>query len=497
MSATNYALSNEEPGVYRPNVEKPDEEQSAYDRLRSQEMEKIDSAGIATNYSDQVDDATDSLQNGTGVDLGRVEDPLFNINAKEVIQEATAAIDNITAGADDATVAIQNVYADFFDGMTSGLADTFEWTGQAIGDVGDALGIDLGGGKAPDPNAVVSMVKERITEINVGDGDDVVYGAGFGDTIFGGTGSDVLLSGSGDDAVFGEYGDDTLNGGGGNDFLDGGMGHDHLIGGDGDDVLTDVEYAYRGYNGGDDILDGGAGNDIVSGGSGDDKVYGGAGDDIVKGGAGDDIVRGNEGADTLYGGAGKDNLHGGSGDDILAGGEGDDALNGGVGNDYLDGGEGDDVLFGGDGHDILVSNSGNDVLDGGSGSDIFILGSSSGATVTLNDDEGADTLDLSAWRGGWGTLEVTRTDDGFTFTHEQTGQSVEWKGAGGDDRVVMDNWKGNEQSVSMNELADLLDSEGDTVEFHGNRHNEVFVRETTIGEQTGAEKVESDEFGPL
>jgi Ca2+-binding RTX toxin-like protein len=62
-----------------------------------------------------------------------------------------------------------------------------------------------------------------------GPGNDVMYGAGGNDEIEGGPGLDKLFGGDGADTLYGEEDTDTLSGGLGNDTLDGGLGDNDFV----------------------------------------------------------------------------------------------------------------------------------------------------------------------------------------------------------------------------------------------------------------------------
>jgi len=244
----------------------------------------------------------------------------------------------------------------------------------------------------------------NILRVNLGSGDD---------NVFGGTGAESVDGGGGADLLFGGAGADTLVGGDGNDTFVGGTGTDSLLGGDGDDVFV--------INSGDgsDAVVGGAGNDVLnmssfataitatysgvgSGsaaggggtttfsqvevlqtGSGNDTITAAGGDDIIYSGAGNDQVFAGTGADEVYGGAGRDSLDGGAGNDTLFGGDDNDTLFGGSGTDILYGGDGRDLLEGGDSNDTLIGGTGADTLYGGTGLDVVDY-SASDAAVNVN-----------------------------------------------------------------------------------------------------------------
>jgi Ca2+-binding RTX toxin-like protein len=98
-------------------------------------------------------------------------------------------------------------------------------------------------------------------------------------------------------------------------------------------------------------------------------------------------------------------------------------LDGGLGNDTLRGGAGVDEMFGGPGNDTLISvTGGNDVIQGGGlGNDTYIL--DPGSTITVIDDGGDDTINLSPITNpvvvvvGAGTATVTEgPGSGITVT---------------------------------------------------------------------------------
>ncbi|MGP4109302.1 calcium-binding protein [Streptomyces sp. 4N509B] len=183
------------------------------------------------------------------------------------------------------------------------------------------------------------------TEIDLGDGDDLLSSAVAGRNLFrGGDGADIILATT-EDRVIGGYGDDLLNGGtvqygnaGDDDLYYGGTSY----GGAGSDYLVaSKELAYGGT--GDDTLQGTEDGDQLDGGIGHDMVWSLSGDDEVYGQDGRDVIYGGKGHDTVYGGRHDDRLFGNSGDDLLYGNSGNDYLSGGPDSDHLSGGPGTDL----------------------------------------------------------------------------------------------------------------------------------------------------------
>jgi hypothetical protein len=150
------------------------------------------------------------------------------------------------------------------------------------------------------------------TTVNLGDGNNVVYGSSRGDFIYCGNGNNVIYAGNG------------------RNYIRGGNGNNLIYGGNSGDTITI-------YGAGRNTIYGGTGNDTIYGGSGLDLIYGGAGDDHIDGGPGGDTIYGGAGNDTLIGGAGDDYLYGGPGNNVLIGGSDRENLNGGNGfNTFLD-----------------------------------------------------------------------------------------------------------------------------------------------------------------
>ena len=136
-------------------------------------------------------------------------------------------------------------------------------------------------------------------------------------------------------------------------------------------------------------------------------IVGTEGDDTLGGGIGDDLIQGLGGNDRLTGGFGDDRLEGGEGNDTLDGQWGADTLEGGAGDDLLsDTIHGNDTLRGGDGNDTItvsrpIDNSVSTlVLEGGAGDDVIFA---RGARNT----NGSALLTNAAITGGAGNDRIT------------------------------------------------------------------------------------------
>ncbi|BCA56518.1 hypothetical protein W02_36580 [Nitrospira sp. KM1] len=392
----------------------------------------------------------------------------------------------------------------------NGLETTF-WT---FGTADDILG-GIGSG-----NHVAHMGGGNdlaIMRLNVGagndqlfgeDGNDQLFGGGFHDRLYGGTGNDLLVGDNadpgtvdgndylageaGNDLLVGGYGDDLLYGGDGidvlwgdydaiypgkmpdgapqDDFLDGGDGDDELHGGDGNDVLLGgTGNDFLSGEEGDDFADGGAGDDLILGYIGNDSLAGDSGVDTLYGDQGDDVLDGGDENDTLHGGDGADELYGGAGDDQVFGdglnnpsqlsaASGSDFLDGGAGNDHLEGGIGDDLLFGGEGNDVLFGQGGADSLFGDAGDDELQGGA---GNDLLSGDAGNDRLfgqdGADRLYGGGGHDELAGNEGNDNLIGEAGNDVLE--GGHGDD--VLEGGSGDDTYIFN--LGDSHDTITDTV----------------------------------
>jgi Ca2+-binding RTX toxin-like protein len=150
--------------------------------------------------------------------------------------------------------------------------------------------------------------------------------------------------------------------------------------------------------------------------------------DVIEGGAGNDTITAGAGSDTVHGGAGRDLVNAGSGNDVIDGGTDIDKLYGDDGNDMMAGGEGNDYLFGLNGADVLTGGAGNDYLHGGNGSDTFIFATGFGRDIVGQFHDGFGTEDIIRFEAGlvadFGELQMVQVGTSVVITLE-TGEAIE------------------------------------------------------------------------
>ena len=186
--------------------------------------------------------------------------------------------------------------------------------------------------------------------IETGGGDDIVdgQGPGAGDVVTVplmvdlGAGNDWVFGGSATDTLDGGFGADTINGNGGNDVVSYANRTESVIvqlgapdqrdgsandgpAGARDYISTDVEGVMGGS--GDDALTGATAPTVLRGGPGGDGLVGSPGVDTLEGGDGADSLNPLGGADTVLGGAGVDSVETRDGevDTVDCGADGDHA----------------------------------------------------------------------------------------------------------------------------------------------------------------------------
>jgi Ca2+-binding RTX toxin-like protein len=260
------------------------------------------------------------------------------------------------------------------------------------------------------------------TQVDAGEGKDVVVAKSTNVSVTGGNGNDLLYlnedsrapifdGGAGSDEIVTDESSDidlldlnlyptvenarlwqgTVIGNALNNGLEVRVGGT-LLGNGGNDSLYAGSAALPVY------MDGGEGNDSMTGGDANDTLVGGAGSDRLEGRGGNDTVDYSARTANLTIGIGtladdgeageKDNVYldietilGGSGNDTIRGGAANNLLVGNGGNDSLFGNFGNDTLQGGGGNDALDGGSDADTLDGGDGTD---SGKQSAADVLIS-----------------------------------------------------------------------------------------------------------------
>jgi len=243
--------------------------------------------------------------------------------------------------------------------------------------------------------------------IAVGNGRNTIVGGSAQDTITAGTGNNIIYGGAGDDVIVAGSGNNTIFGGEGANVISisGGAG-ENIIFGHGANSLDDVTSTTvtatlvsansASANDVSSTIFAGSGRDIIFGGGGDNTISTGAGADIVFGGLGS-VVRTVQGqliqASDTSGVGGHNVITGGAGDKILFGGGGDNTIAGGGGNDIILAGGGTvDGAAGGTGGRFTISGlafGNHSVIDGGLGNDL-ILGS--GGSNVINGGGGDDII---------------------------------------------------------------------------------------------------------
>ena len=242
----------------------------------------------------------------------------------------------------------------------------------------DAAGVTASGMTCTevDPNTVTcpgaGIASLRVTASG---GDDLVtvVRAGWPATI-----EADLEGGNGDDRISGAGAMDSANGGSGRDTVDGGPGADDVHGGNGIDAAfygdrttpLIITVGAKNDDDGNEVDTTGTSRDTVRGDI--ETVAGGSAADIIIGdGSSGETLFGGDGADVLFGGRGADTLLGFTGDDFLSGDNGDDVLRGSAGADRLLGGSDDDRLAAGPDNDLLRGGPDVDVMKGKGGIDVI------------------------------------------------------------------------------------------------------------------------------
>ncbi len=356
---------------------------------------------------------------------------------------------------------------------------------------------------------IVHLFDTPSNSVNVGAGNDTVYGGAYNDKVIGGMGDDILAGGSGKDTIYGDdetsskytVGNDTLIGGKGNDYLAGGYGNDTYIYNLGDSLdtiydtngvdkikfgegitLDNFTYRAEGNNlrmilNGDEnqgfiIQDYFSGKPIenieLSDGTiidftkvgfelNQNKISSNLtltnNDDIIHLAPDYNNINTAGGNDTVYGNIFADTIDGGAGDDVIYGDDGKDTLIGNTGNDILYGNNGNDTLYGDDrdsskytvGNDTLVGGKGNDYLSGGYGDDTYVY--------NLND--------------GFDTIYDTKGNDKIVFGDGINAAMLSLEQSGNNLRILVNNDK--DQGIQINEYFNNANCRVESIELADGR----------------------------
>ncbi|WP_419895987.1 hypothetical protein [Roseomonas sp. USHLN139] len=322
----------------------------------------------------------------------------------------------------DTAIGIEKVIAtdngnDVIDGRTLDLL-----TDLSSVPVGASMEVDLGSGTVAISFTNFNYAEQYTSGVLRLDVEnfEAVEGTARGDTIIGGSSAaDLTLNGNGgDDVLQGGLGNDLIDGGAGDDELRGGQGNDTFTGGSGTDTLTysgvtgPISAGLGVVSGGttlqvekqDGSIDNATGVETIIGTNDAHDVINGATLDVLSGaeaslnvdlGANSVEVRfGNTNYPTLsYTVSSFENVEGSALDDVISGGTASASLtlNGNDGDDTITGGANDDSIDGGAGNDTLFGGAGNDVISGGAGNDTLSyanLGAGASVLVTLEADTG-------------------------------------------------------------------------------------------------------------
>ncbi len=284
--------------------------------------------------------------------------------------------------------------------------------------------------------------------INMGGGNDTVFGTEFGDTIIPGNNDDVVNGNAGDDTLVWNPGQasDVMNGGDGRDtVVDNGGGVDEqfvIKPKDGDPTRVDASRINNPFT-----LDIDAEKLQINGNGGNDSITGNPGvAGLIKtemtGGDGNDALVGTDGDDVQRGGAGIDTITGAKGDDDMAGDDGDDTLiwNPGDGSDKFEGGAGNDIAQDNGGaaaEHFIVSANGQRVTATRDNGAPFFLDIGTSETLALNTAAGDDSVDVN---GGLGALIKVNANlgDGNDSIRARNDSAQVIDGAAGTDTARVD-----------------------------------------------------------
>ena len=329
--------------------------------------------------------------------------------------------------------------------------------------------------------------------LDLGDGNDNVYGGGINSIVHGGNGMDFMFSGDGRERFYGDAGDDFIFAGKGRDYINGGAGNDYLsagehttmVGGSGSDIFEISQPTYSATNAAI-IMDYNAGEDQIKINVGNIANYDGTHlhdffnlsntafgltIQVDIDGANDSAVMQNAALlNGLYNTTSieslltsvrvLDNDHtsytgGNNRDEVQYSGNSNITVHAGGGNDVInaDSAKGNDVLYGDDGNDVIYAGSGSDVIFGGAGNDTIFADSTfpfagNPGADTINGGQGSDYIAL----GGFAGTQADNHADTVIISANDLGTGV-------------DTITAFETGIDKLKITDLIDFNGDMSQY--------------------------------
>ena len=299
--------------------------------------------------------------------------------------------------------------------------------------------------------------------VNLGEGNDTIFGFGGNDTLIGAGGNDSIFGGAGDDLIEAGFGIDDIDGGDGVDVavltglrfestISAENGGVRIINSANNDLFQNIEffryadgqqitfdqlfealnpslhyfsgleYQAEAENGQGVVISSLAENTFTGNELGVDAGSTGAFSDAIYF-VSNSIITFNlfqqihdfgaanaaqfvdliTGVDSIQGTEFSDSFFGTGADEIVNLGDGNDSIASGAGNDDVRGGNGDDTIDAGDGNDTLYGGAGNDLINGGAGSDVIF--NALGDDI-INGGAGFDLLVLSGQASDYSFSEV-------------------------------------------------------------------------------------------
>ena len=271
------------------------------------------------------------------------------------------------------------------------------------------------------------VIRDKIANAGVTDGNDVVIGFAKDTTLLGFGGGDTLTGGAGQDLLIGGTGNDTMNGGVGDDIyvFEKGDGQDVIA--ESSDLGVDRIVMPYGVKPSDVIV-----RQVENGASLRLDVVGSSDTITIRNALSSEISR----VETIEFSNGTtwsfkdifDKAVSSKGDGSPVYGDyRNNVLNGSLSADIMDGKDGNDILYGYDGNDTLTGGLGSDKIYGGAGNDTIVMG---GGTDEVYGEDGADKIDL--YNNTNGGVHKVYGGAGNDSIRTQFGQAIIDLGTGND-----------------------------------------------------------------